>query len=197
MDLFDTAGYYTNVVPIRATSSPLLKSSICALSAKHMHRLQSADGDHRHPCRVALEDGSSVDWLFHSTEYYLRSINHLQAAVRNEKIGPDSSGTDRERECIFTAITLLSMYELMDKPGTAWRAHLSALPLFCSTSGHSRVPAHSGKQLTICRPVFWSLARQDLLCACEILCGMFSNTWLGTTDIPLEQSLAKHTRDSV
>ncbi|KAK7418009.1 hypothetical protein QQZ08_011406 [Neonectria magnoliae] len=165
MDLFDTAAYYSNVAPIRATGSPLLKSSICALSAKHMHRIQSAKSNTEHHPQATL-DADRINWGFYSTEYYHRAIGHLQAAVRNDKIGPDSSSTDRERECIFTAVAILSTYELMDKPGTAWRAHLSALPLFCSPSGSSRAAAASGEQvITICRPVFWSLARQDFLCA--------------------------------
>ncbi|KPM42092.1 hypothetical protein AK830_g4457 [Neonectria ditissima] len=164
MDLFDTAAYYSNVVPIRAMSSPLLKSSICALSAKHMHRIQSTKVNNQHPRQTTLDDGI-INWLFHSTDYYHRAISHLQAAVTSEKIGPDSSSTDRERECIFAAVAILSTYELMDNPGTAWRAHLSALPLFSSSSGNSRAAASSGTQVTICRPVFWSLARQDFLCA--------------------------------
>ncbi|KAK7420493.1 hypothetical protein QQX98_002691 [Neonectria punicea] len=147
MDLFDTAAYYSNVAPIRATGSPLLKSSICALSAKHMHRIQSAKISTEHHPATTLDDGR-INWGFHSTEYYHRAIGHLQAAVRNDKIGPDSSSTDRERECIFTAVAILSTYELMDKPGTAWRAHLSALPLFCSPPGSSRAAAALGDQVT-------------------------------------------------
>lgn len=169
MDLFDTSAYYANVVPIRATCSPLLKSSICALSAKHMHRCRGADGI-TYNLPMAPFDVEKINWLAYSTEYYHDAIGHLQAAVRNAKIGPDSSSTDRERECIFTAIAILSTYELIDQPGIAWRAHLSALPLFGPSSNPETAASVEEQPLTICRPVFWSLARQDFLCACKTSC---------------------------
>ncbi|RYP43192.1 hypothetical protein DL768_010044 [Monosporascus sp. mg162] len=60
------------------------------------------------------------------------------------------------------------MYELMDPPGVAWRAHLSALPLFIP---HPDTESEAASTVTIPRnaikgPIFWSLARQDILCAC-------------------------------
>ncbi len=182
MDLFDTAAYYSNVAPIRATTSPLLRASICALSAKHMHCIRSGKIDTQLFKEASLDDGI-VNWRLQSTEYYQCAISHLRAAVKNETIGPDSSSTDRERECIFTAIAILSTYELMDNPGTAWRVHLGALPLFCSTSGNAQASVSSGKQATICRPVFWSLARQDFLYACEMPHKVYWTICTSVTDV--------------
>ncbi|KAJ5784343.1 uncharacterized protein N7503_009555 [Penicillium pulvis] len=67
---------------------------------------------------------------------------------------------------MLAAVAILCTFELMDAPGSAWRAHLSALPLFddrsASMPGHSLIVI---PRTAIKGPIFWSLARQDLLCA--------------------------------
>jgi hypothetical protein len=72
-----------------------------------------------------------------------------------------------EKEDMLAAVAILCIYELMNAPGTAWRAHLSALPLFKPAED----TLHPASPIVIPRtaiqgPILWSLARQDLLCAC-------------------------------
>ena len=176
MDLFDTGSYYSSRIPVRAKSSPLIKASICALSAKHMSRLLPAQRDIQDswlPKVASISDKRTINWSFYSTKYYHQAIVHLRAAVRNDEDDVDALSSVADRESVFAAVAVLSMYELMDKPGTAWRAHLSALPLFGTHEpkhlASSEPPALLKPSATICRPVFWSLARQDFLCTCKAL----------------------------
>ena len=90
---------------------------------------------------------------------------------RSRLIGEHLETDDADKEELFASITILCTYELMDAPGTAWSAHLSALPLFSPTFDSESV---LGSPIAIPRaavsgPIFWSLARQDLLCSCEDL----------------------------
>ena len=189
MDLFDTGAYYSNKVPVRAKSSPLLKASICALSAKYVTRMLPAHNtdlkDGWQADVASMPGGNMINWSFYCTKYYHQAIIHLRAAVKYDPDGSDLLSSASDRECVFAAVAVLSMYELMDTPGTAWRAHLSALPLFSNsrpkTSPTAVSPASSETPVTICRPVFWSLARQDFLCACE-------TDAYSSTAVPLLQS---------
>ncbi|CEJ55703.1 hypothetical protein PMG11_01942 [Penicillium brasilianum] len=167
MDLFDTTSYFSSKVPVIATSKLLLKSAVCALSAKHL----------RHVCRVMSQAGvdpGSVPkysglpfsneemWRYHSARYYDQALGHLKIAVSSESY----SHTLQGKEEMLAAVAILCSFELMDAPGSAWRAHLSALPLFDDRA--ASVPVHSSiiiPQTAVKGPIFWSLARQDLLCA--------------------------------
>lgn len=170
MDLFDTTSYFSSKVPVIATSKRLLKSAVCALSAKHL----------RHVCRVMSQAGvdpGSVPkyvglpfsneemWRYHSARYYDQALGHLKIAVSSESFSRTLAG----KEEMLAAVAILCTFELMDAPGSAWKAHLSALPLFDDRA--ASVPVHSSiiiPQTAVKGPIFWSLARQDLLCACEV-----------------------------
>ncbi|KAE8422600.1 hypothetical protein BDV36DRAFT_210219 [Aspergillus pseudocaelatus] len=167
MDLFDTTSYFSSKVPVIATSKTLLKSAVCALAAKHL----------RHVCRVMSQAGvdpgcvpkysglpfsNEEMWRYHSARYYDQALGHLKVAVSSESY----SNTQPGKEEMLAAVAILCSFELMDAPGSAWRAHLSALPLFDDRA--SSVPVHSSiiiPQTAVKGPIFWSLARQDLLCA--------------------------------
>lgn len=169
MDLFDTTSYFSSKVPVIAASKTLLKSAVCAFSAKHL----------RHVCRVMSQTGvdpASVPrysglpfsneemWRYHSARYYDQALGHLKNAVSSGSY----SQTLRDKEEMLAAVAILCAFELMDAPGSAWRAHLGALPLFDDSA--ATVPGHSSiviPQTAVKGPIFWSLARQDLLCACE------------------------------
>jgi hypothetical protein len=170
MDAFDTGSYFSCRVPVRAANSPLLKAAVCALSAKHLHRMEERGNSTKNfwPADGSLTSRSGrTDLQFFSAEYYHQAICHLREAIRNYELDPDLPGNAIRQECIFAAVAILSMYELMDNPGIAWRAHLCAIPLFSCSYVHSNSAEFSPPRAIIHRPVFWSLARQDFLCACE------------------------------
>ncbi|GKU20465.1 unnamed protein product [Fusarium langsethiae] len=161
-DIFDTGCYFSGKVPVKAASSPLLKSSICAIAAKHLYRLSKNDFHSSSPSIPRDTLGLSYDWRYESAKHYDEAINHLKRAVDLQTYENDIS----EKEDMLAAVAILCIYELMDAPGTAWRAHLSALPLFKSTED----PFNPTSPIVIPRtaiqgPILWSLARQDLLCA--------------------------------
>lgn len=163
MDLFDTTAYFSSKVPVLATSKPLLRSAVCALSAKHLRHLSrimslNNEGLGTPTSRASLNDWGNEDmWIYHSAVYYDQALNNLKSIV-SSKTYLDSPA---DKEEMLAAVAILCAFELMDAPGMAWRAHLSALPLFVSDHPSIVIP-----QTVVKGPIFWSLARQDLLCAC-------------------------------
>ncbi|KAF4987765.1 hypothetical protein FGRMN_10189 [Fusarium graminum] len=158
-DIFDTGCYFSGKVPVKAATSPLLKSSICAISAKHLFRLNKSRTTHSQ-CPDLRWRG--YDWLYESAKHYSEAIRHLKTAVHLQTYENDLS----EKEDMLAAVAILCIYELMDAPGTAWRAHLSALPLFKPTEEVSPLATPVVIPRTAIQgPILWSLARQDLLCA--------------------------------
>jgi hypothetical protein len=164
MDLFDTTAYFSSKVPVIAAVRPLLKSAVCALSAKHLqHLYHISDGIDRNNYILSLADEET--WHYQSAKHYDQALGHLKTAIDLETYHDSPS----DKEEMLAAVAILCLYELMDAPGTSWRAHLSALPLFNDTS--ASMPAHSSvviPRTAIKGPIFWSLARQDLLCACKL-----------------------------
>lgn len=166
MDLFDTTAYFSSKVPVFATSKPLLRSAICALSAKHLRHLsQHANIDDDENFRTPTSRtsahvwGNEETWKYYSAMYYDQALNSLKNIVT---LGSYlDNPTDKEE--MLAAVAILCTFELMGAPGRAWRTHLSALPLFVSDNQH---PAIVIPQTAVKGPIFWSLARQDLLCAC-------------------------------
>ena len=173
MDLFDTGAYFSSKAPVLAASRPLLKSAMCAVAAKHMQHIcrtlnNDAEGRVIHSkyaiLVLAVRD---VDWRYQSVEYYDLALRHLKLAIDAQ----DFEKSLEDKEEVFAAVAILCTYELMDAPGTEWRAHLSALPLFSPEPDPVSEP-HSAVAIPrtpISGPIFWSLARQDLLCACRCL----------------------------
>ncbi|OQD87465.1 hypothetical protein PENANT_c005G00356 [Penicillium antarcticum] len=161
MDLFDTTAYFSSKVPVIAAVRPLLKSAVCALSAKHLqHLYHISDGIDRNSYILSLADEET--WHYQSAKHYDQALGYLKTAIDLETYNDSPS----EKEEMLAAVAILCLYELMDAPGTSWRAHLSALPLFNETS--ASMPVHSSviiPRTAIKGPIFWSLARQDLLCA--------------------------------
>jgi hypothetical protein len=153
-----------------ATTKPLLKSALCALAAKHLGHCQrnmnnqfGKNSDDRRTILSQLDN--KVDWQYQSVKHYDSAIKHLKIAINLGVFETD----DANKEELFASITILCTYELMDAPGTAWSAHLSALPLFSPKPDSDSI---MGSPIAIPRaavsgPIFWSLARQDLLCACK------------------------------
>lgn len=163
MDIFDTGSYFSCKVPVIAATKPLLKSAVCAVSAKHLDRLSRAETSSEnsfHASRYA------VDWHYQSAKHYGEAINHLKNAVDLRAYENDLS----DKEDMLAAVAILCIYELMDAPDTAWRAHLKALPLFDPKSDPFAAPSSPVviPRTAIQGPIFWSLARQDLLCACKL-----------------------------
>ncbi|OBS28336.1 hypothetical protein FPOA_02277 [Fusarium poae] len=161
-DIFDTGCYFSGKVPVKAASSPLLKSAICAIAAKHLYRLRKNKSHSILSSEPRDTLWLSYDWRYESARHYDEAINHLRSAVDLQTYENDLS----EKEDMLAAVAILCIYELMDAPGTAWRAHLSALPLFKSTED----PSNLASPIVIPRtaiqgPILWNLARQDLLCA--------------------------------
>lgn len=166
MDIFDTGSYFSCKVPVIAATKPLLKSAICAVSAKHLDRLSRAEGSSENSLyRDAPRH--TVDWHYESARHYGEALNHLKNAVDSRAYENDLG----EKEDMLAAVAILCIYELMDAPDTAWRAHLKALPLFDPKSDPFAAPSSLVviPRTAIQGPIFWSLARQDLLCACELL----------------------------
>jgi hypothetical protein len=163
MDLFDTTAYFSSKVPVLAATRPLLKSAVCAISAKHLqHVYRTSIGHNRNCYLLSLVDEET--WQYQSAKHYDLALGFLKSAI---DLGTYNDSPSKKEE-MLAAVAILCLYELMDAPGTAWQAHLSALPLFNDTS--ASMPAHSSviiPKTAIEGPIFWSLARQDLLCACK------------------------------
>ncbi|KAK1449992.1 hypothetical protein CMEL01_07328, partial [Colletotrichum melonis] len=172
MDLFDTSAHFSCKIPIRATTRPLLKSAICALAAKHLSRTQSNDNEIRQTrsarASVAPSATTPPDWQYHAVRHYHQAIRHLKHAITFAGARDDAlhSETSDQHADTFAAVAILCMYELMNAPGNAWKAHLTALSLYSASDralgGSSPV---SIPQSPTKGPIFWSLARQDFLCA--------------------------------
>lgn len=200
MDLFDTSAHFTCKITIRAASRPLLKSAICALAAKHLSRTQR-DNRENQPTRssratTASANSGHLDWQYHAVRYYHQAIRCLKRAIASSGCD-DSQHLDGDRQTdTFAAVAILCMYELMDAPGNAWKAHLTALPLYSSSdstiSGYSPV---SIPQSLIRGPVFWSLARQDFLCACKSFMRELSS-WHKETKHADQLVINSHQRDA-
>ncbi|KAJ5702035.1 hypothetical protein N7488_009583 [Penicillium malachiteum] len=167
MDLFDTTSYFSSKVPVLATSKVLLKSAVCALASKHLRHVcrnlsQGGGNSKLPPSYTGLPSSNEEVWRYHSAKYYDQALNHLQNAVSRGSYCNSIS----DKEEMLAAVAILCAFELMDAPGSAWRAHLSALPLFhdrgVSATEHASVII---PQTAVKGPIFWSLARQDLLCA--------------------------------
>lgn len=163
MDLFDTTAYFSSKVPVLAATRPLLKSAVCALSAKHLqhvYRVSTVEN-----CKSSLLPFADEEtWQYQSAKNYDQALGLLKTAINRGTYNDSPS----DKEEMLATVAILCLYELMDAPGTAWKAHLSALPLFNDTS--ASMPAQSSviiPKTAIKGPIFWSLARQDLLCACE------------------------------
>lgn len=175
MDLFDTSAHFSCKIPIRATTRPLLKSAICALAAKHLSRAQSNDSETRQIRSVRTSSASPAtttpDWQYHAVRHYHQAIRRLKHAITLAGVRDDAqdSETSDQHADTFAAVAILCMYELMNAPGNAWRAHLTALSLYSASDsalgGSSPV---SIPQSPTKGPIFWSLARQDFLCACKL-----------------------------
>ncbi|KAF4949298.1 hypothetical protein FSARC_13505 [Fusarium sarcochroum] len=163
LDIFDTGCYFSGKVPVKAASRPLLKSAMCAIAAKHLYRLNRNRPSREEPIQIPGGRGwRSSDWRYQSVKHYDEAIGHLKIAVDLHTYENDLS----EKEDMLAAVAILCIYELMDAPGTAWRAHLSALPLFKSTEDASFAASPIVIPRTAIQgPILWSLARQDLLCA--------------------------------
>lgn len=172
MDLFDTSAHFSCKITIRAASRPLLKSAICALAAKHLSRTQR-DNHENQPTRSTRATTASAvsrhpDWQYHAVRYYHQAIRCLKHAIASGGCDDSQDLDGGPHTDTFAAVAILCMYELMDAPGNAWKAHLTALPLYTASesnlAGYSPVPI---PQSPIKGPIFWSLARQDFLCACK------------------------------
>jgi hypothetical protein len=164
MDLFDTTAYFSSKVPVIAASKPLLKSAVCALAAKHLWHLYRIANDTKKRHNHALSLTRKNIWYYQAAKYYDQALGYLKTAIDRETYIDKPA----EKEEMLAAVAILCTYELMDAPGTAWRAHLSVLPLFNDEA--ESIPAQSPviiPRTAVKGPVFWSLARQDLLCACE------------------------------
>ncbi|KAF4909291.1 Transcription activator AMTR1 [Colletotrichum viniferum] len=170
MDLFDTSAHLSCKIPIRATTRPLLKSAICALAAKHLSRTQSDNCEKQSTpsakASLSSPTSSTPDLQYHAVRYYHQAIRCLKHAIALDGYD-DTRDMDGGRHTdTFAAVAILCMYELMNAPGNAWKGHLTALPLYSASdsnlTGCSPVPI---PQSPIKGPIFWSLARQDFLCA--------------------------------
>ncbi|KAK9770215.1 putative Transcription factor domain-containing protein [Seiridium cardinale] len=170
MDLFDTSAYFSRKVPVLASTSNMLRCSLCAVAAKHIQR--------KHHLAVNLplssyqitptpSDRQEENWEYVSAKYYQKAIINLKTAVDSLALDDDLDRSSSPPDEIFAVIAVLCMYESMDAPGTAWKAHLSALPLFTSNDNTEEDRRYKVRipRTAIKSPVFWSLARQDILCA--------------------------------
>jgi len=105
-------------------------------------------------------------WQYQSANHYDQALGRLETAINLEAYVKNPS----DKEKMLVAVAILCTFELMDAPGSAWRARLGALPLFndnaTSMSAQSTIII---PRTAIKGPIFWSLARQDLLCACKLL----------------------------
>ncbi|KAK7449591.1 hypothetical protein Landi51_06015 [Colletotrichum acutatum] len=108
------------------------------------------------------------DWQYHAVRHYHQAIRRLKHAITLAGARDDArhSETSDQHADTFAAVAILCMYELMNAPGNAWKAHLTALSLYsASDSALGGCSPVSIPQSPTKGPIFWSLARQDFLCA--------------------------------
>lgn len=168
MDVFDTSVYFSQKVPLRASRSELLKFAIYAISAKHLYRIggprSAPTSDERNP-RPRLK---KPDWKYLSVHYYDKAINLLKSSIDSLGSALEYHVSSASKDEACAVVTILCQYELMDAPGRTWSAHLSAIPLCMPGASPENVEgAGVAPQMTIQPSIFWSLARQDILCACK------------------------------
>lgn len=166
MDLFDTTAYFSSKVPVLAASKPLLRSAVCALSAKHLRHLSLTNNQNHWntDSPLSVRWGTEETWKYNSAVHYDQALSYLKNIVSRESY----LDTLPDKEEMLAAVAILCAFELMDAPGSAWKAHLSALPLFHDeTPSVAEHPSIVIPHTAVKGPIFWSLARQDLLCACK------------------------------
>ncbi|KAF4981438.1 hypothetical protein FZEAL_2750 [Fusarium zealandicum] len=174
-------------VPMIAAADRLLRSAVCAIAAKHLYRLCVAQEDSIELLRG--HKGQKWPALYHNADWRYLSAKHYDEAIGRLKQAVDLREYEHgltEKEHMLAAVTILCIYELMDAPDKAWCAHLSALPLFSPVADPVAAPLSPVviPRTPIQGPIFWSLARQDLLCAFI----SETQTRLDLEDMPLWQN---------
>jgi hypothetical protein len=166
MDFFDSNAYFSVKAPVMAAIRPMLTAAVCSLAAKHLCRMSRVTRPGFEPPQVKNSylrwSSEEIDWEYQSVKFYDDAITHLKKAIASQDVGVSVTSSASHLEDILAVIAILCVYELTDAPSTKWRAHLSALPLLRSSLTDNTLTF-----LEIPRSVFWSLARQDCLSACE------------------------------
>ena len=131
--------YFSSKVSVLAT-----KSAACALAANHLNSLRcdlgTGQGEMCGQSRysvLTLASSENIDCRYQSVEHYHRLLGYLKAAIASHKFETAMSA----REETFAAIAILSTHELMDAPGTAWKAHVGSLPLLSPAPDPSATPS--------------------------------------------------------
>uniref|UniRef100_A0A8H7K877 Uncharacterized protein n=1 Tax=Bionectria ochroleuca TaxID=29856 RepID=A0A8H7K877_BIOOC len=91
LDAFDVDKYFSQVVPLEALGSPLLRTSISAVAAKqlgNLHALDSIDID-AYQRRILAEYARlcPLDMLFQAARFYDKAIRHILHMLQSLTIG--------------------------------------------------------------------------------------------------------------
>lgn len=110
MDLFDIQKYFTNYVPVKAMTNPILKNATCAYAAKQLGLVKGRKPVMGGPASTQaptelFPNMSSVDWAYKGTQYYDKAIELLMQAIREGIVGIGRSSPDDDQSAIEEAMS--------------------------------------------------------------------------------------------
>ncbi|KAI1316096.1 hypothetical protein F5Y16DRAFT_187709 [Xylariaceae sp. FL0255] len=110
MDIFDTSAYFSRAIPLKASRDQLLKYSVCALSAKHLHRTQRCSESSRPSRTHVMGVSGSTNWDYLSALFYDNATTSLKSAVESLNSQKDATSILEPPEETLAAITILCQY---------------------------------------------------------------------------------------
>lgn len=192
MDIFDLGRFFAMDVPVKARSCPLLLYSAASLAAKSLGRL-SIDNK---KIKEAVPYQTPDQWVHKARTYYDSAIHLLREALASEttrerqgsrplssggSFGDDPSLPRTDSNEMMATTANLCVYEFLDGSGAEWAQHLdgakslfdiakdSVMSMPAESPSIYRAPSFGPRPSNKTRQaIFWNIARQDMLEACEL-----------------------------
>ena len=114
MDLFDIHKYFTNYVPVKAMTNPILRNAACAYASKQLSRvhgrrpIMGGAASTQAPSEI-IPDGAPADWAFKATQYYDKAIELLMQGIRDGVVGVNREDENQIRYEELTSHTTSAM----------------------------------------------------------------------------------------
>ena len=110
MDLFDLDKYFTNYVPVRAMTNPILKNAICAYAAKQLSLVNGRKpvlggaASTMAPSEL-YPNITKTDWTYKATKYYDQAIKLLRDGIRDGIVGIGPHSPEQEQGTVASPLT--------------------------------------------------------------------------------------------
>ena len=101
MDLFDTQKYFTNYVPVKAMTNPILKTATCAYAARQLslvggrRPVMGGAASTQAPSEI-YPRMSQKAWAYKCTQYYDKAVELLVEGIKNGQVGVGRNSPDQE-----------------------------------------------------------------------------------------------------